>query len=143
MRKALFISACLLGLSTTASAACFSVYGPKNQLVRQSTTAPIDLSLPISQAMQRRFPGQYMVWTEEDDTCREIGNAAYTTSRSDVAGNPAITAGSNRSPIEASPIFREITPGRSAIYGDAPDRAAARRDAAIPPGTTPVPDAAR
>ncbi len=67
----------LLVLALTSNAAhaalnCFTVYGPDNAVVYRSRESPVDLSRPISVAMSEKFPGGHMVWTRDDEACREV-----------------------------------------------------------------------
>ena len=114
-------TAAALALPTAADASCFSVYNRANQLVFQSVLSPVDLSQPIGIVMQRRFPGHHLVWSEEVDTCRELGGRVPAGERSQTAGRifPAGNA-ANRSPLERSPLFQDIATGQSAIYDETP-----------------------
>lgn len=110
-----------LALPAAAEASCFSVYNRANQLVFQSVLTPVDLSQPIGSAMARRFPGHHLVWSEELDSCREIGGTVPAGERSQTAGRvfPAGSA-ATRSPLERSPLFQDIATGQSALYDETP-----------------------
>ena len=114
-------TAVALAWPAAAEASCFSVFNRANQLVFQSVLAPVDLSQPIGLVMQRRYPGHHLVWSEELDTCREIGGSVPAGERSQTAGRifPAGSA-ANRSPLERSPLFQDIATGQSAIYDETP-----------------------
>jgi hypothetical protein len=107
---------------TTAEASCFTVFNRANQLVFQSVLTPVDLSQPIGAVMMRRFPGHHLVWSEDMESCREIGRGVPAGERSQTAGRifPAGTA-ANRSPLERSPLFQDIATGQSAIYDETPN----------------------
>lgn len=53
------------GLSPLAcDASCFQIVDPQERVVYQSSASPIDLSLPISEAMGRDFPGHHLTVIE-------------------------------------------------------------------------------
>jgi len=117
-----FASTAALALPDAAEASCFTVFNRANQLVFQSVLTPVDLSQPIGRIVQRRFPGHHLVWSEDLESCREIGSAVPAGERSQTAGRvfPAGTA-ANRSPLERSPLFQDIATGQSAIYDETPN----------------------
>lgn len=91
-------------LPTAAEAGCFYVYNPKNELVYRSTLSPVDLSQPISAGMRGRYAGGHLTMVPSSDDCIDL--AAYGPSQEMIAANAA--SGRNLSPIEASPLFRNI-----------------------------------
>lgn len=106
-----------------AQAACFYVYGPKNDLLYRSTIAPVDLSRPISQSVRARFGGGHLTMVPDESDCPDL--AAF-------GPNPQapVVRAEGTSPIEASPLFRNIE-SRTAFGRDAyltsPSRAARGR----------------
>ena len=113
--RALAIAALLGAAATTsapASAACFFVYGAKNELLYRSTTPPIDLSKPISQAVRARFASGHLTMIPDESGCPDLQR--YGPGDLLQAGAPG---SSNTSPIEASPLFRNIE-SRTAIGND-------------------------
>lgn len=108
-------------LPAVAEAGCFTVFNRANQLVFQSALSPVDLSQPIGLVMARRYPGHHLTWSEDMDSCREIGSAVQAGERSQTAGRifPAGNA-ANRSPLERSPLFQDIATGQSALYDETP-----------------------
>lgn len=117
----LFVSA-LLAAPTLAAANCYSVYTSQNRLVYQSTVAPIDLSMRISDAMRSRFPGNVFVMIPDETDCREIREGSGTTRpRLDAVGRAPGSANSSDQLLEASPLFRDIKPseGSEAALRDA------------------------
>lgn len=54
LRAALILSAC--ALAQAASAACYFVYAPNNELIYRSNVAPVDLSLPLHQTVSQLSP---------------------------------------------------------------------------------------
>lgn len=95
--------------SAPASAACYFIYGAKNELLYRSTTAPVDLSKPISQSVRSRFAGGHLTMVPDESGCPDL--AQY--------GPADLLQSSARegSPIEASPLFRNIE-SRSAFGSD-------------------------
>ena len=73
MRIARFLSCAWFALPALASASCFSIYTPANVLIYQSTVNPIDLSLPITQGLRRRFRGDHLVMDPNESSCTEVG----------------------------------------------------------------------
>lgn len=63
----------LIGLATATSAdACYTVYR-QNDVIYQSTSTPVDLSLSLSESVPDRFgPGTTMVTSIYGDDCRRI-----------------------------------------------------------------------
>ena len=91
----------------TASASCFFVYGPKNDLIYRSTITPVDLSRPISESMRGRFSGGHLVMIPDETGCPDLlaggesklfATLGFTTSGS----------GRTTSAINASPLFRNV-----------------------------------
>lgn len=59
----------LLGSSSSAWAACYTVYGPGNEVIYRDTVTPVDLSYPLSQTLPRIAPGATLVFTLENVGC--------------------------------------------------------------------------
>lgn len=55
--------------SQTASAACYVVYGPNNDIVYRDQTPPVDLSLQIHETLPIVAPGSTMVFSLDDFGC--------------------------------------------------------------------------
>jgi len=53
---------------------CYTIYTPDNKVAYQSTTAPVDTSLPYSQTVGKLLPGHHMVVTATD-FCPEVSQA--------------------------------------------------------------------
>ena len=64
--------------SAHSLASCFSLYDAKNQLVRQTSEPLVDLSRPIGQQVEARFPGHFLVVQPTSD-CPEIGRQGSRT----------------------------------------------------------------
>ena len=67
---------CALGLvGATNASACYTVYGPANRVLYQGEEAPVDMSLPLREALAQRFAGApHMVFDQGD--CRSPGLVA-------------------------------------------------------------------
>lgn len=52
----------MLGAASLNALACYTVYDSSNRVVYQGESAPVDMSLPLHQALQARFPGSHMVF---------------------------------------------------------------------------------
>ncbi len=111
MRSAtcLFVSAFLCAPSL-AAANCYSIYTTQNRLTYQSTVAPIDLSMRISDAMRARFPGDFFVMIPDDTDCREIREGSTTRPRLDAVGQSGASATTPDRLLQASPLFRDLKP---------------------------------
>ena len=48
---------------------CFTIYNAANVIVYRSTSSPINLSRPISQALAEQYPGAHLIWTRDDQAC--------------------------------------------------------------------------
>ncbi|SFD97211.1 hypothetical protein [Paracidovorax konjaci] len=71
-RPALFVAAALFGglWSSTASAACYVVYGANQQVVYRSQTPPVDLAQPLHQTLPRVAPGATLVFSLDTSECQ-------------------------------------------------------------------------
>ncbi len=65
--------------SGPAAAHCFMVYDPQQRLVYQSTEAPFDLSVPLSQGLAANFPRHHMVMTQSSIDCAQVDTRAKAT----------------------------------------------------------------
>lgn len=62
------------GLLASNAMACYTVYDRSNRIAYQGETSPVDMSLPLRDAVQRRFPGGHMVF-EQTAGCPSISIA--------------------------------------------------------------------
>jgi hypothetical protein len=67
LRSAVLLSACTL--AQAASAACYLVYAPGNELIYRSSRAPVDLSLPLHQTVPKLASGATMVFSRDEFNC--------------------------------------------------------------------------
>lgn len=61
------VGAIVLGLAAMNAMACYTVYDKSNRIAYQGLDAPVDMSLPLSTALQARFPGGHMVFEQNSD----------------------------------------------------------------------------
>ena len=92
---------------SAASASCFFIYGPTNQLVYRSTIAPVDLSRPISESMRARFNGGYLVMIPDETGCPDL-LAGGESKLFATLGFTTPGSGRTTSAIDASPLFRGV-----------------------------------
>lgn len=89
-RKSVFVLSLMAAASFNA-AACFTVYDRSSNVVYQGQQSPVDLSLPLKDAVNSRFPGGHMVF-EQGGRCEPIALAQQQASRraasTQVAGAP-------------------------------------------------------
>lgn len=63
-------------LATTASAACYTVYDAKGEIISETSTAPVDMSGSINEAIARRFgPGARLAFGLNEQNCGPAGDA--------------------------------------------------------------------
>jgi hypothetical protein len=113
----------MVALPSLAAANCYSIYGGNNQLLFQSTVAPIDLSGRISETMRSRFPGTFLIMIPDESDCREMRTGAVTTRFT--PDNP----GAVRSPDEvltASPLAGGTGTGGAVTNGSSGSRETVR-----------------
>ncbi|MBV8248928.1 MAG: hypothetical protein JO200_10815 [Comamonas sp.] len=67
LRATLVLSAC--ALAQAASAACYFVYAPSNELIYRSNRSPVDLSLPLHMTVPRLSPGATMYFSLDEFNC--------------------------------------------------------------------------
>lgn len=67
LRATLILSACVL--AQAASAACYFVYAPNNELIYRSNRSPVDLSLPLHITVPKLSPGATMFFLLDEYNC--------------------------------------------------------------------------
>ena len=67
MRAVLVLSAC--AVAQAASAACYFVYSPSNELIYRSNKSPVDLSLPLHMTVPKLSPGATMLFSLDEYNC--------------------------------------------------------------------------
>ncbi|MBA2674603.1 hypothetical protein, partial [Ramlibacter sp.] len=63
-----------LALAAGQAMACYTVYDSSNRVLYQSVQPPVDMSRPLHEALQRRYPGSSMVF-EQGANCTALGVA--------------------------------------------------------------------
>ncbi len=56
-----------------ASANCYTVLSPRNEVVYRSTVTPVDHSRQIGDSLRGRLQGHQLVFVPGYDDCREVG----------------------------------------------------------------------
>ena len=67
LRATFVLSAC--AMAQVASAACYFVYAPNNELIYRSSRAPVDLSLPLHMTVPQLSPGARMFFSRDEYNC--------------------------------------------------------------------------
>jgi hypothetical protein len=67
LRAAAVLAACALGQA--ASAACFSIYSPEQELIYRSNRPPVDLALPLHQTVDKIERGATLVFSLDEFNC--------------------------------------------------------------------------
>lgn len=57
----------LLSAAATQSLACYTVYDRSNKIVYYAQTPPVDMTPPVNDRLQQRFPGSHMVFGSATD----------------------------------------------------------------------------
>jgi hypothetical protein len=77
----------LLALSSVQAMACYTVYDRSNRVVYQGEEAPVDMSLPLHEALAPRYPGASMVF----DTSTACQSVVTSRAPSVAGGTPLLT----------------------------------------------------
>ena len=72
----LALAVVLAVLSVDALAYCYVLHDKGNRVVYQSSTAPVDVSGSISEAVERAYPGHFLVIGEDAGECPEVNEIA-------------------------------------------------------------------
>jgi len=107
----------LLAIPALAEANCYSLYDSRNNLSFQSTVAPVDLSMRISDAMRARFPGLHLVITTDDGDCREYRSGNTVRPRLSEVGEARGSAPPAEQELSASPLFTNVRPDGAVAPG--------------------------
>lgn len=59
----------LMILPTSSFSVCYTVYDSSDRPVYKSYDPPFDMSLPISEGIQSKFPGGYLIQSDERSSC--------------------------------------------------------------------------
>jgi hypothetical protein len=115
-------------LASNAMAACYTVYDRSNLIAYQGEMPPVDMSQPLRDALQRRFPGGHMVF-EQTAVCPSIGIAQVARPAGVTAPPNTLVMGSgpNRKVAVAKTVETQVAmsppPGipNTAAMGAGPD----------------------
>lgn len=97
------------GLLASNAMACYTVYDRANRIAYQGDAPPVDMSLPLRDALQRRFPGGHMVFEQTSD-CPAVG-IAQVARPAGVAAPPntlVMGSGPNRKVAVARTVERQV-----------------------------------
>lgn len=67
LHAALVLSAC--AMAQVASAACYFVYAPNNELIYRSNQTPVDLSVPLHMTVPKLSPGATLFFSLDEYNC--------------------------------------------------------------------------
>ena len=67
--KTTVVAVLALTASAWSQAACYTVYGAKNEVVYRSAESPVDLSKPLHQTQSQLPAGSRLVFTPNNDVC--------------------------------------------------------------------------
>jgi hypothetical protein len=100
----------LMLAGANAMAACYTVYDAANRVVYQGTEAPVDMSLPLHEALSQRFPRGAQLVFDQSSTCTPVGLAQLPRpTGTDVPPNTIRLERVNSRPTSSgpSPLFTE------------------------------------
>lgn len=105
-------TAMLLGLLMAGSnaMACYTVYDASNRVVYRGVDAPVDMSLPLHQAVSQRFPAGSSLVFDQQSNCTPVNIAQVARPASgDVPPNTIRMERTGRtvSPSSAAPLFTD------------------------------------
>lgn len=139
----------LLGLLLTganAMAACYTVYDANNRVVYRGSDAPVDMSLPLREAVAQRYPSGSSLVFDQQALCTRVGIAQVArptgpmvppnTLRMEGTGR-SVTSPAPASPTSSAPLLTDRQTAEAnnlphtVVAGDVvmvPAQAAARLD---------------
>lgn len=100
----------VLLLAGANAMACYTVYDASNRVVYQGTEAPVDMSLPLHEALSERFPRGSQLVFDQNTNCRPVGLAELPRpTGADVPPNTIRLERVNSRPSSSapSPLFTE------------------------------------
>lgn len=105
----------LLGLATGNAAACFTVYDRTNAIVYYAQTAPVDMTPPFNDKLQKVFPGSHLVFGST--TGCPVKQAGYNPARPPTATSPLFT---DRQTAEEMKLSHTVLPNGAALVAKPP-----------------------
>ena len=92
------IAVCGFAAAMSPALACYTVYGPANQVLYTGAEPPIDMSYQIHQRLPAVFPGGHMVYGNSTD-CTLMDSRAV---RAGFAGGMAFASATSTAPAAVS-----------------------------------------
>jgi hypothetical protein len=120
-------SGLLLGLAAAQAMACYTVYDGSSRVMYQGERPPVDMSLPLHQALADRFPGGHLVF----DTASECPAVASARLAPVPGGTPLLT---NQQTARAMQVPYTAMAGGIALVR--PEAASMRPGLTVLPSTT-------
>jgi hypothetical protein len=121
------LSGSLLALGALPALACYTVYDQASRVVYQGERPPVDMSLPLHEALAARFPGGHMVF----DTTTECPALVAARPAPEPGGTPLLT---NQQTAQAMRVPYTAMAGGIALVR--PEAAAMRPGLTVVPSTT-------
>lgn len=125
---------CGLALAGANAMACYTVYDGHARVLWQGTNPPVDMSLPLHEAVQRRFGQGATLVFNESSTCKPLGVAEVARpSVGDVPPNTMRLERTGRQirPTSSAPLF---TDRQTAEQSNVPYTTVAGDIVRVPPG---------
>lgn len=73
--RAIALATTGLALAAAAQAGCYTVFNADGRIVSQTSTAPVDMSLPLHETVPARYgPGARLVFGIAEDNCGPRGD---------------------------------------------------------------------
>ena len=109
-----------LALAAGQAMACYTVYDANNRVLYQSAQPPVDMSRPLHETLQRRYPGSSLVF-EQGAACTSLGvaQARPGSNNSSSAGTVPNTAAMGAGPARVAPAVRTPTAPQRLMVRDA------------------------
>lgn len=117
----------LLAAGALQATACYTIYDHSNRVLYQGERPPVDMSLPIHQALAARYPGGHMVF-DASTACQALATARLAP---EPGGTPLLT---NQQTARA--LRMPYTPMAGGIALVRPQAAAVRPGLTVVPSTS-------
>lgn len=76
LRSAIMVVLGLLATTWAHGSLCFTLVNARGAVVSHSSTSPVDLSYPISDELQRKYPGHHLIFAD-DKNCPALAGEPY------------------------------------------------------------------
>jgi hypothetical protein len=113
--KAKMMVLCGLLLAGANAMACYTVYDGNSRVVYRGHDAPVDMSLPLHQALAERFPAGASMVFDQTATCTPVSVAQVARPTGPMVPPNTIRmerTGRQLSPSSAAPLFTDIETAR-------------------------------